>query len=106
MHCFIVVFLTEIHTKKVRKVPPGLPSSVSDNMPFLFEFYPYFQRIVTDVCVSVCEGKGAESVALLCLFVEVRMTKSWTRTAVGFFVVGSHLGGVSRHEKKAEKKRL
>lgn len=26
--------LLDVHTKKVRKVPPGLPSSVSDNMPF------------------------------------------------------------------------
>lgn len=32
-YCFPFFFLSDIHTKKVRKVPPGLPSSVSDNMP-------------------------------------------------------------------------
>lgn len=31
--------LLDVHTKKVRKVPPGLPSSVSDNMPSLFLFF-------------------------------------------------------------------
>lgn len=34
--CFFSLFLSEVHTKKVRKVPPGLPSSVSDKMHFFF----------------------------------------------------------------------
>lgn len=38
--CIVLLLfsLSEVHTKKVRKVPPGLPSSVSDNMPFLLLF--------------------------------------------------------------------
>lgn len=30
---FLLLFLLDVHTKKVRKVPPGLPSSVSDSVP-------------------------------------------------------------------------
>lgn len=54
MCCFVAFSpsLSEVHTKKVRKVPPGLPSSVSDNMPF----FDYFGGVVL-LLFWVCAGE-------------------------------------------------
>jgi len=67
---FIYFSLSEVHPKKVRKVPPGLPSSVSDNMLFVKWFFLVFPRyhrrfecvcvcLCVCVCVCVSEGKRA-----------------------------------------------
>ncbi|AWP14900.1 putative transcription factor 4-like [Scophthalmus maximus] len=48
----------EIHPKKVRKVPPGLPSSVSDNTPFLSS--PLLPRLIMSA-VSVTELLSLQS---------------------------------------------
>lgn len=57
MYCFVdFLSLSEVHTKKVRKVPPGLPSSVSDDMPCFFSCVISMVSLVLQVCVA--DGKG------------------------------------------------
>lgn len=58
---FFFLSLSEVHPKKVRKVPPGLPSSVSDNMPFFHVLFGRFYCCFK--CVS--EEKAADAPACL-----------------------------------------
>lgn len=55
MYCFVAFLsLSEVHTKKVRKVPPGLPSSVSDDMPFFLMSFRWCHCCFK--CVSLTEN--------------------------------------------------
>lgn len=117
MCCFVAFSpsLSEVHTKKVRKVPPGLPSSVSDNMPF-FDYFGGVVLLLFWVCAGeekapacleslswfCCRKKQTKKTwscgraARFCKFVEMTMTMlsepSWTQTAAGFLLLFLFLG--------------
>lgn len=117
MCCFVAFSpcLSEVHTKKVRKVPPGLPSSVSDNMPFFFYYFGSMVLLLFRVCAGeekapacleslswfCCRKKNKKTwscgrAARFCKFVEMTMTllsePSWTQTAASFLLLFLFLG--------------